>query len=64
VAVNAWSEIAAMVISFSVAALFACAAEPLGLEQAMAHAGLLRVMAYSGWKLVIGIAVTTPAGWR
>ena len=60
--VNAWSEIAAMVISFLVAVLFKGVAEPLGLERVMADAGLLRVMAFSGWKLVIGIAVTT-AGW-
>jgi len=60
--VNAWSEIAAMVISFLVAVLFRFVAEPLGLEGAMREAGLLSVMAYSGWKLVIGIAITT-AGW-
>jgi hypothetical protein len=60
--VNAWSEIAAMVISFLVAVVFKTVAEPLGLEGAMREAGLLSVMAFSGWKLVIGIAVTT-VGW-
>jgi Na+/proline symporter len=60
--INAYSEIAAMVLSFAVAGLFRFVAEPLGIEAALSGAGLLKVMAYSGWKLVIGIAVTT-AGW-
>ncbi len=60
--INAYSEIAAMVISFAVAVLFSCVAEPLGIEAALREAGWLRIMAYPGWKLVIGIAVTT-AGW-
>ena len=60
--INAYSEIAAMLISFVVAALFRFVAEPLGIEAALAAAGLLKVMAYSGWKLVIGIVITT-AGW-
>ncbi|MBP8800867.1 MAG: Na+:solute symporter [Kiritimatiellae bacterium] len=60
--INSWSEIAAMIISFLVAVLFKWVAEPLGLESAMREAGLLNIMAYSGWKLVIGIAITT-VGW-
>lgn len=60
--VNAFSEIAAMAISFLVAVGFTFVAEPLGIEAAMGRAGLLTVMAYSGWKLVLGIALTT-AGW-
>jgi len=51
-----------MIISFLVAVLFKWVAEPLGLESAMREAGLLNIMAYSGWKLVIGIAITT-VGW-
>ena len=60
--INAYSEIAAMVISFVVAALFKFVAEPLGVEALLADAGLLKVMAYSGWKLIIGITCTT-IGW-
>ncbi len=51
-----------MVISFAVAGFFKFVAEPLGIEAVLADAGLLKIMAYSGWKLVIGIAVTT-VGW-
>ena len=60
--INAYSEIAAMVLSFVVAMAFKFVAEPLGLEGAMRETGMLSVMAYSGWKLVIGIMVTT-VGW-
>jgi Na+/proline symporter len=60
--INAWSEIAAMVISFAVAGFFQWGAGPLGVEDAMARAGLFGVMDYSAWKLVFGILVTT-VGW-
>ncbi|MDA3927072.1 MAG: Na+:solute symporter [Kiritimatiellae bacterium] len=60
--INAYSEIAAMVISFAVAILFKFVAEPLGVESMLADAGLLKIMAFSGWKLVIGISCTT-VGW-
>ena len=60
--INAYSEIAAMVISFVVAALFKFVAEPWGVEAMLADAGWLKIMAFSGWKLIIGITCTT-AGW-
>jgi Na+(H+)/acetate symporter ActP len=60
--INAYSEIAAMVISFTVAVLFKFVAEPLGIESMLADVGLLKIMAFSGWKLVIGISCTT-VGW-
>jgi solute:Na+ symporter, SSS family len=60
--INAYSEIAAMVISFVVALLFQFAAEPMGIVPVMADAGLLKIMAYNGWKLVIGIFITS-IGW-
>ncbi|MFA7173237.1 MAG: sodium:solute symporter family protein [Kiritimatiellia bacterium] len=60
--INAYSEIAAMVISFAVAVLFKFVAEPLGIESMLADVGLLKIMAFSGWKLVIGISCTT-VGW-
>ncbi len=60
--INAWSEIAAMVVSFSVACFFQWGAGPLGVEAAMRGAGLFSIMDYSAWKLVIGILITT-VGW-
>jgi hypothetical protein len=60
--INAWSEIAAMIVSFAVAAFFQWGAGPAGVEDAMRNAGLFAVMDFSAWKLVIGIAITT-AGW-
>ena len=60
--INAWSEIAAMVISFAVACFFQWGAARCGLEDAMRGAGLFDIMDYSAWKLVIGILLTT-AGW-
>ncbi|MDD4621646.1 MAG: Na+:solute symporter [Kiritimatiellae bacterium] len=60
--VNAWSEISAMVISFTVACFFQWGAESSGFHAAMRDAGMFNIMDYSAWKLVIGILVTT-AGW-
>ena len=60
--INAWSEIAAMVISFAVACFFQWGAEGMGLVAAMERAGMFGVMDYSAWKLVIGILITT-FGW-
>ena len=60
--INAWSEIAAMLISFVVACFFAFAAPGLGIEQSFRDAGLLKIMGYGDWKLVLGILVTT-IGW-
>jgi Na+/proline symporter len=60
--INAWSEISAMVISFAAACFFQWGAGPLGIEAAMARAGLFGIMDYSAWKLVFGILVTT-SGW-
>lgn len=59
---NAWSEISAMVISFAIACFFAWGAPRLGVEDALREAGLLRIMTYGDWKLVLGIAGTT-VGW-
>ena len=60
--INSYSEIAAMVLSFVVAVLFKFVAEPMGIEATMSDMGLLKIMAFSGWKLVIGISITT-VGW-
>lgn len=60
--ITAWSEIAAMVVSFAVACFFQWGAGPLGLESAMRESGMFDVMDYSAWKLVIGILITT-VGW-
>ena len=60
--INAWSEISAMIISFIVACFFQWAAGPLGIESALENAGLLKVMDYSSWKLIIGVLITT-IGW-
>ncbi|MDR0353484.1 MAG: Na+:solute symporter [Opitutaceae bacterium] len=60
--INAWSEIAAMIVSFAVACFFQWGAAPLGVEAAMRDAGWFAIMDYSAWKLVLGILATT-AGW-
>lgn len=60
--INAWSEIAAMVVSFGAACFFQWGAGPLGVEDALARAGFFNVMDYSAWKLVFGILLTT-VGW-
>ena len=60
--INAWSEISAMIISFLVACFFQWAAGPLGVESALENAGMLKVMDYSSWKLIIGVLITT-IGW-
>ncbi len=60
--INAWSEIAAMLISFVVACFFAFAGPSLGIEQSFRDAGMFKIMGYGDWKLVLGILVTT-IGW-
>lgn len=60
--INAWSEISAMVVSFTVACFFQWGAGPLGVDAAMKDSGLFSIMDYSAWKLVIGILLTT-IGW-
>lgn len=60
--INAWSEIAAMLISFAVACFFAFAGPSLGIEKAFRDAGMFKIMGYGDWKLVLGIVVTT-LGW-
>jgi Na+/proline symporter len=60
--INAHSELSAMIISFAVACFFQWGAPKMGLEAALQKAGLLDVMDYSGWKLVLGILITT-IGW-
>jgi Na+/proline symporter len=60
--INAWSEISAMLVSFAVACFFQWGAGPLGVDAAMKTSGLLDIMDYSAWKLVIGILLTT-GGW-
>jgi Na+/proline symporter len=60
--INAWSEIAAMLVSFAVACFFQWGAAPLGVEAAMRAGGWFSIMDYSAWKLVLGIIITT-AGW-
>jgi len=58
---NVWSEVSAMTVSFLVACFFQFGARPFGLEEAMAAAGWFRVMDFTSWKLVLGIALTTVA---
>ncbi len=60
--INAWSEIAAMIVSFAVACFFQWGAAPLGVEATMREGGWFSIMDYSAWKLVLGI-LTTTAGW-
>ena len=60
--INAWSEISAMIISFIVACFFQWGAGPLGIESALENAGMLKIMDYSSWKLIIGVLITT-IGW-
>jgi Na+/proline symporter len=57
--INAHSEISAMLVSFLVACFFQWGAPAIGLEAAMKNTGLLNFMDYSGWKLVLGILLTT-----
>ncbi|MBQ9432149.1 MAG: Na+:solute symporter [Kiritimatiellae bacterium] len=59
--INAWSEISAMVVSFLVACFFQWCAPKLGIETALANSGMLKIMDYSSWQLVLGIIVTTIA---
>jgi Na+/proline symporter len=58
---NVWSEVTAMAVSFMVAILFQFGAGPLGWEAALEEAGWFRVMDFTSWKMVLGIAVTTVA---
>ena len=60
--INAWSEISAMAISFALACLFQWGACARLLEATLREAGLLQIMDYSSWKLIIGILLTT-IGW-
>ncbi len=57
--INAYSEISAMAISFLMACFFQWGAPALGMPEAFREAGLLRIMDFSSWALVIGICVTT-----
>jgi Na+/proline symporter len=57
--INAHSEVSAMIVSFAVACFFQWGAPKVGLEEKMASAGMLDFMDYGGWKLVLGILVTT-----
>ncbi len=63
--INAWTEISAMVISFSVAAFFTLtpfAGGAKAVESFLDSNGLFRVMGFVEWKLIIGIVITT-IGW-
>jgi hypothetical protein len=61
--INAHSEVSAMVVSFAMACFFQWVAPhpKIHLEETMRNAGLLEFMDYGGWKLVLGILVTTIA---
>lgn len=50
-----------MTVSFLVACFFQFGAGPLALEEAMSGAGWFRLMDFTSWKLVLGIAITTVA---
>ena len=60
--INAWSEISAMVISFTVACIFLPGVAGDTVSAMLENAGLFQIMNFSAWKLVIGIAITT-VGW-
>lgn len=63
--INAWTEISAMIISFCVAAFFTLTPFKEGakaVETMLADNGLLKIMGFGEWKLIIGIVITT-IGW-
>ena len=57
--INAWTEIAAMIVSFAVACFFQWGARPCGLEAYLTSGWRAEWFDYPAWKLLGGIVVTT-----